>query len=61
MTDIKPILRVAAIAQSAALAGNALRLVRKKKKKSKDFMKVGVETIIGSAIIAEESKFINSI
>lgn len=58
--DVKPILRVVPTIQSAALAGNALRLLRKKRKRSRDFLRVGAETIVGTALIQEEHKFINS-
>lgn len=61
MVDIKPILRIAPTVQSLALAGNALRLVKKKRKRSSDFIKTGAQTIVGTAFVAEESSFINSI
>lgn len=56
--DVKPILRVSTLAQSASLAGNSMKLVKKKKKKVKDFLKVGATTIVGSALIKEQSDFI---
>lgn len=61
MVDIKPILSVVPTVQSAALLGNAIRLLKKKRKRSGDFLRVGAQTVIGTAIIQEEAKFINSI
>jgi len=54
----KALLNVAMIAQSASLANNSLRLLNKKKKKANDFVRVGVQTIVGSAILKEEADFI---
>ena len=54
----KGILRTIPVIHSAALVENAYGLVKKKKKKSKHFLQGATDTIIGSSMIAEESKFI---
>ena len=59
--DVKPILGVATIAQSAALAGHSLKFAKKKKKTAKDFVNVAATTIVGSALIKSESDFIGGI
>jgi hypothetical protein len=53
------LLKIVPTLQSVALAENALRLVRKKKKRAKDFISTGVTSIVGAAIIAEERKFLS--
>jgi hypothetical protein len=52
------ILNVVPTLQSVALAGNALRLVKKKRKRAKDFVSTGATTIVGAAMIQEQSKFL---
>ena len=52
------ILNVVPTLQSVALVGNALKLVRKKKKRTKDFISTGATTIVGAAMIQAESKFL---
>lgn len=59
--DIKPILRTTLIAQSLALAGENLKLVRKKKLKSKDFLSVGVKNIVGASLIKEQTELIEGL
>lgn len=54
----KEILNVVPTVQSLALAGNALKLAKKKKKKVGDFLLSGVETMTGAAFIKDEASFI---
>lgn len=54
------ILKVIPTIQSAALVERNLKLLKKKKKKSKDFVSAGVDTLVGTAIIKAESDFLNS-
>lgn len=51
------ILKIVPTIQSVALAENALRLVRKRKKRAKDFISTGATSIVGAALIQEQSKF----
>ena len=60
MMDVKPILNAAVALQAASLAGESLKLARKKKKKPKDFLSAGTGLIVGSALIKSESDFLNS-
>lgn len=59
--DVKPILRAGVAAQAAALALRNAELLKKKKKKSKDFLRAGADTFIGTAFISAESNLIGSI
>lgn len=52
------ILSIIPIAQSAMLAEKNLKLLKKKKKRSSDFVSQGVENIIGAELISETSNFI---
>lgn len=56
--DVKPILRAGLVAQSAALAGDNLRLLRKKKKKSGDFIGQATRNIVGTSLLKAEAEFI---
>lgn len=51
------IIKIVPTLQSVALASNALKLVKKKKKKASDFVGTGVTSIVGAAMIQEQSKF----
>lgn len=52
------ILKIVPTMQSVAVASNAYRLVKKKKKKTGDFVNTGVSSIVGAAMIKEESDFL---
>jgi len=57
----KKLLQLIPLMQSAALLDDNLEFSKKKKKKSKDFVKQGVKDIVGVSLIAETSNFINSV
>ena len=61
MSNVKSVVELAQLGQSLALAKQNLELVKKKKKKSKDFLKVGVENIVGIKLIAETGKVISGL
>jgi len=61
LVDVKPILRLAPMLQAAALVGNSMKLLKKKKKRAKDFLGVAATGIVGTALIKEQSDFIESI
>lgn len=44
--------------QSLALAGHNYGLVKKKKKKAKDFIDFGVTNVVGTSLIDETADFI---
>lgn len=52
------ILKTIPTLQSLALAGHTYKLVKKKKKKASDFIETGATTMIGAAMIKEQSKFL---
>lgn len=52
------ILKVIPTVQSAALVEHNLKFLKKKKKKSSDFVGSGVTNIVGSSMIAENAKFL---
>lgn len=54
----KDILKIVPTIQAAALAGNALKLAKKKKKKVGDFLLGGTETMVGASFIKDEANFI---
>lgn len=54
------ILKVVQPLQATALVGRNLKLVGKKKKKAKDFLSAGVDTMVGSSMISAESEFLYS-
>ena len=54
------ILKVIPTIQSATLVERNLKLLKKKKKKSKDFVSAGVDTLVGTSLIKAESDFLNS-
>lgn len=56
--DYKELLKVVPTLQAGALASHSFNIARKKRKKASDFVGVAGTTILGSALIAEESKFI---
>ena len=57
----KEILNLIPLTQSTALLGENMKLLKKKKKSSKDFIGTGVKNIVGSALIKEQASFIGSI
>ena len=61
MVDLKSLLRVTTIAQSAKLVDDSVKLAIKKNVKSKDLVKTGVKTITGSSLIKAESELIGGI
>lgn len=58
MTAAKEILKIAPLVQSTYLVGENMKLLKKKKRTSKDFIKTGVHTIIGAEFIKAESDLI---
>ena len=56
--DLKPVIRIAPTLQSVALAQNALKLIKKKRKRTKDIVETGTTTLFGTALIHEQSKLI---
>ena len=60
MTAYKEILRIVPVAQSAALASDSLTLVKKRKKKSKDFLRSGVRAVVGTSMIKTTASVIDS-
>jgi hypothetical protein len=56
---INKILSTIPLVQSAALADRNLKMLKKKKKKSTDFVEQGVENIIGASFISESSNFLS--
>ena len=58
MTASKDILRLANTIQSVNVVGTNLKFLKKKKKKSSDFIKNGTNNIVSSALIKEQSDFI---
>ena len=54
------ILKVIPTIQSVALVDRNLKLLKKKKKKSKDFVSAGVDTLVGASLIKAESDFLNN-
>ena len=61
MTAVKSLAKLAQTGQALALAGENLKLVKKKKKKSKDFLKTGVKNIVGIKLISETGKLISGL
>jgi len=52
------ILSTIPVIQSTILSERNLKLLKKKKKKTSDFLEQGVENIIGAEFISETSNFI---
>ena len=52
------ILKVIPTIQSASLVSHNVGFLKKKKKKTKDFVSYGVDNIVGTALIQENSKFL---
>lgn len=61
MTAVILLAKLAQTGQALALAGENLKLVKKKKKKAKDFLKTGVKSIIGIKLISETGKIISGL
>lgn len=59
--DIKPIMRIVPTLQAASLVGRNFKLATKKKAKSGDFIKAGVQTMIGAEFIKAESSMIEGL
>ena len=59
--DTKQILKIVPIIQSASLLNENVKVLNKKKVKTKDIVKLGVTNIVGASLIKVESDFINSI
>lgn len=54
----KTILKIIPTIQAASLAEHNLKFAKKKKKSSKDFVKVGLNNIVGATLIKENAKFL---
>ncbi len=61
MTAVISLAKLAQTGQALALAGKSLKLVGKKKKKTKDFLKAGVTSIVGIKLISETGKAISGL
>jgi hypothetical protein len=60
MTAAKEILRLIPTIQSAQLAGENMKMMKKKKKKSGDFVGMGIKNIVGVSLIKEQANIIES-
>ena len=58
MTAHQKILALVPTLQSITLASKNYQLVKKKKKKAKDFLYQGVENIVGTSLIKETAQFL---
>lgn len=56
MTAVGNILSIGRDAQALALLGQSVSLARKKKKKAKDFVKVGVTNIVGLSLLRTQAQ-----
>lgn len=61
MTPVKSILNVGLAAQSLALVGENVKLVKKKKVKTKDIVKTGVTNIVGISLLRSQAGIIQSL
>ena len=52
------VLRIVPTLQATALVGRNYKLVKKKRKRAKDFISAGTDTMVGSTLIAENAKFL---
>lgn len=51
------IIKIVPTMMSLAVAANAYKLAKKKKKRAKDFVSTGTTSIVGTAMTAETAKF----
>ncbi len=58
---IVPLLNLAQAAQALALTTEGVRVAKKKKKKVKDIVGLGVKNIVGISLIKETGKIIGTI
>ena len=61
MTQVKSILNLGLAAQSLALVGENVKLVKKKKVKTKDIVKTGVTNIVGISLLRSQAGIIQSL
>ncbi len=61
MTPVKSILNLGLAAQSLALVGENVKLVKKKKVKTKDIVKTGVTNIVGISLLRSQAGIIQSL
>lgn len=54
----KDILKLVPTLQATSIVGANLKLLKKKKKKAKDFIEVGTGTIVGTALTKETADFV---
>jgi len=59
--DIKPILKAGVVAQAGALAIKNVKLLKKKKIKSGDLIKVGFGNIVGVTLIKSQNEIIDTL
>lgn len=57
----KKILELATALQSTALVGENIKVLKKKKKESKDFIGMGVKNIIGTQLIKEQADIMGTL
>lgn len=61
MTTTQDVLRVGQAAQAMALTGENIKLMKKKKKKAGDFIKVGATNIVGISLLRSQGNIISSL
>ena len=59
MTASKEILKIVPTMQSLALAKKNYNMVKKKKLSAKDFVKQGMENVVGTSLIKETADFVS--
>jgi hypothetical protein len=59
--DVKPILQVGVAAQAIGLAGENIKFVKKKKKKTKDLLGLGITNIAGVSLLKAQSQIIGDL
>jgi len=58
--DIKNVMRIVPMVQTASLLNENVKVASKKKVSSKDILKLGVGNVFGMSMIKVENDFINS-
>ena len=59
--DIKPILNAAIAAESAALAGENIKVLKKKKITTKDMLKMGMTNTVGISLIKAQADIVGGL
>jgi len=61
MAAVKSLAKLGQTGQALALTGENINFMKKKKKKSKDFIKTGAKNIVGIKLISETGKLISGL